>query len=408
MTTFILACAGLVLLSGLFYLFPSRRGSGAEALERANFEWYRLRQQELAEGGDDALDDDARLRLLEEEQARANAKTSVRAESQRFPGWLLLPVVAVAAFGLYYLLGAAPDVVLNQRLQQLDESASATEVYAVMSAVEARSAQRPDNLHYKALLGRYYMGQEEYTQAADTYSVMADAAPGDAYALAYAAQARYLAAGRVLDDESQRLAEASLAINPHQRTALGLLGMVSFEQGQYRAAIQYWERLRATEQPGSDSDRMIAGVIEQARQKLGESGAESATSEAGLAAAEPAPGAGVGEGVTVRVSLPEGAELDPDDTVFVLARNPDSGSRMPIAVQRLRAAQLPMTLRLDDSSSMAGQKLSQTEKVVVVVQVSPSGQPGEASASWLGRGGPLAPSANVDEVVEVVLSPRQG
>lgn len=402
MTTFILACAGLVLLSGLFYLFPSRRGSGARELERANFEWYRLRQQELAEQGDAALDDDARLRLLEEEQARAANKSEPVPESRRFPGWLLLPVVAVASALLYYLLGAAPDVLLNARLQQLDETATATEVYSVMSAVEQRSSQRPDNLHYRALLGRYYMGQEEYVQAADTYTAMAEAAPGDAYALAYAAQARYLAAGLVLDDESQRMAEEALAVNPHQRTALGLLGMVSFESGQYRAAIQYWERLRATEQPGSESDNMIAGVIAQARERLGE--APEAEPEApALAQAGPEGGAGV----TVRVSLPEGASVNPDDTVFVLARNPTSGSRMPIAVQRLRAAQLPMTLRLDDSHSMAGQKISTSDEVIVVVQVSPSGQPGESNASWLGQGGPLQPSAAGDPV-EIELTPRRG
>ncbi|TXS95581.1 cytochrome C biogenesis protein [Parahaliea maris] len=404
MTTFILACAGLVLLSGLFYLFPSRRGSGAQELERANFEWYRLRQQELAEQGDDALDDDARLRLLEEEQARAANKSEPMPESRRFPGWLLLPVVAVGSGALYYLLGAAPDVLLNARLQQLDETATATEVYSVMSAVEQRSSQRPDNLHYRALLGRYYMGQEEYVQAADTYTAMAEAAPGDAYALAYAAQARYLAAGRVLDGESQRMAEAALAINPHQRTALGLLGMVSFESGQYRAAIQYWERLRATEQPGSESDNMIAGVIAQARERLGEAPEEAVEP----AAAPVASGESVASaGVTVHVSLPAGASVNPDDTVFVLARNPTSGSRMPIAVQRLRAAQLPMTLRLDDRHSMAGQKISTSDEVIVVVQVSPSGQPGESNASWLGQGGPLQPSAS-GEPVEIELTQRRG
>ncbi|GAB3277256.1 c-type cytochrome biogenesis protein CcmI/CycH [Parahaliea aestuarii] len=402
MTTFILACAGLVLLSGLFYLFPSRRGSGARELERANFEWYRLRQRELAEGGDEALDDDARLRLMEEEQARAAAKSTPLPESQRFPAWLLLPLVAVAAFGLYYTLGAAPDVLLNERLKQLNENATATEVYSVMSAVEARSAQRPDNLHYKALLGRYYMGQEEYARAAETYTLMAEEAPEDAYALAYAAQARYLAAGRVLDDESQRMAEASLAINPHQRTALGLLGMVSFEQGQYRAAIQYWERLRATEQPGSESDRMIAGVIGQAQERLGEA-PESGVEAAPVAQAD---SEDTSVGVTVRVSLPEGADVNPDDTVFVLARNPGSGSRMPIAVQRLSAAQLPVTLRLDDSHSMAGQKISTSDEVVVMVQVSPTGQPGESNASWLGEGGPLQPSAS-GEALQIELSPRR-
>jgi cytochrome c-type biogenesis protein CcmH len=66
---------------------------------------------------------------------------------------------------------------------------------------------------------------------------------------------------------------------------------------------------------------------------------------------------------------------------------------------------LPLTLRLDDSNSMAGQKLSAAESVVVVVQVSPDGTPGEASATWLGQLGPLAPSTDT-EARDIVLSPR--
>ncbi|MBN7798972.1 c-type cytochrome biogenesis protein CcmI [Parahaliea mediterranea] len=400
MITFLLACAGLVLLSGLFYLFPSRRRGSDADLEHANLEWYRLRRRELAREAGEDLERDAQLRLLEDRQAGPSGAPEPPPASGRFPAWLLLPVVALGAGLLYHKLGAAPDVLLSQRLQQLDESAGATEVYALMSAIERRSSQRPDNLHYRALLGRYYMGQEEYSRAASTYTALAEAAPGDAHALAYAAQARYLAAGRVLDSESQHLAEQALAINPHQRTALGLLGMVSFEQERYRAAIEYWERLRATEQAGSDSDRMIAGVIAQARERLGE-GAPSP--EAGPTG--PVAEAGPEAGLTVRVALPEGANLSPDDTVYVLARNAAGDSRMPIAVQRLRAAQLPLTLRLDDSNSMAGQKLSASGEVVVVVQVSPSGQPGEANASWLGRSGPVLPGSGGDPL-EITLAPR--
>ena len=110
---------------------------------------------------------------------------------------------------------------------------------------------------------------------------------------------------------------------------------------------------------------------------------------------------------TVRVSLPGDARVNATDTVFILARSAAADSRMPIAVQRLRGSQLPLTLRLDDSNSMAGQKLSAADSVVVVVQVSPDGRPGEAFATWLGRAGPLAPSLEA-KPLEIVLQPRQG
>ncbi len=388
MIAFYLLCAGLVLASGLFYLLPGRRsGDTAGSGDEANLEWYRLRRRELEAEGSDELREDAQLRLLEDEAQGDGPAAAVQA---RFPRWVLLPVVAVSASALYYFLGAAPDVQITRQLRAIDDSTTPLQMEALVGAIAERSAQRPDNLHYHALLARYHMGQEDYGQALATYDRILDAVPQDAQALAYAAQAEYLAAGRVLSDSARLRAEQALAADPHQRTALGLLGMASYEQGQYRAATEYWERLLATEPPGSESAQLIAGVLANARAQLGE------------APAQPGP---VTAGVSVTVRFPEGAAVDPSHTVFVLARDAEADSRMPVAVQRLTAGQLPLTLRLDDSNSMAGQLLSALPAVLVVAQVSPDGRPGESNATWVGQAGPLAPSTD-DATVDIELQPR--
>jgi len=409
LTTFIVACGGLVLLSGLFYLFPRTRLGGAdEDLARANLEWYRLREKELAEEGNDTLQDDARLRLLEDEQQRESPAAAAAPSRQTFPVWILLPLVALGSSALYYLLGAAPDVMITRQLESLGENTSPDEMQRLIEEIETRSAQRPDNLHYVSLLGRYYMGQQDYARAAQTYGALAQDAPEDAQVLAYAAQAEYLAAGRSLSDSARMKAEQALAVDPHQRTALGLLGMASFEQQQYRAAIDYWQRLLVMEPANSESAQMIASVIETARRKLGQGSAPVATAAKLNTESTPeAQASSGGPGVTVRVALPADAAVAPSDTVFILARNAASDSRMPIAVQRLQGGQLPVTLRLDDSNSMAGQKLSDTESVVVIVQVSPNGRPGEANASWLGQAGPLAPSMD-EQPLHIVLQATGG
>jgi cytochrome c-type biogenesis protein CcmH len=409
LTALIVACGGLVLLSGLFYLFPRmRRGGADEDLAQANLASFRLREAELAAEGSDGLQDDARLRLLEDEQQGQPAAAGAGSQ-QLFPLWILLPLVALVSTGLYYKLGAASDVIIVRQLQSLDDTTSPDVMRRLMQDIEVRSAQRPDNLHYVAMLGRYYMAEQDYARAADTYGALAQDAPQDAQALAYAAQADYLASGRTLSDTARMRAEQALAVDPHQRTALGLLGMASFEQQQYRAAIEYWQRLLVMEQPDSESARMIASVIESARQKLGETGvpAPEVLAVSGDAVADTGEEVPVGAGVTVRVSLPEDGAVNAGDTVFILARNAESDSRMPIAVQRLQGSQLPITLRLDDGNSMAGQKLSETESVVVIVQVSPSGRPGEANASWLGQAGPLAPSLE-SEALDIVLRASGG
>ncbi|MBM69963.1 MAG: c-type cytochrome biogenesis protein CcmI [Haliea sp.] len=393
MTTFLFACAGLVVLSGLFLLFPGWAAKrpiddGAQA----NLDWYRLRRAELAEAGETDLETDTQLRLLEDQQGQAVASPAQSAR-HAFPLWALLPLVGLMSAWLYHELGAVTDVQIARQLGALGEAPSEAQLLELMDAIEERAVQRPDNLHYLALLGRYQMGQGEFALAAETYDRLVQAAPEDPQGLAYAAQARYLADGRTLNATAQARAEQALAIDPQQRTALGLLGMAAFERGQFRAAIQYWERLIVMEAPGSEGQQLIAGVIAEARQRLGEEPVESPTD--------------ISPGVTVRVALPEGAELAESDTVFVLARAAASESRMPIAVQRLAASQLPATLRLDDSSSMAGQKLSEAGEILVLVQVSPAGTPGEENATWLGRIGPLQPSLS-DEPRLITLAPRQG
>ena len=393
MILFLLACAGLVLLSGLFFLFPGwamKRplDDGAQA----NIDWYRLRQAELAEAGETDLETDTQLRLLEDQHAPS--PQLLQAERTAFPVWVLLPVVGLAAAVLYYQLGAVTDVTISRQLGALGDDPAEVEITDLMLAIESRASQRPDNLHYLALLGRYQMGQGEFALAAETYDRLLRVGPEDPQALAYAAQARFLADDRSLSPLAQARAEQALAINPQQRTALGLLGMSAFERGQYRAAIAYWERLVVMEAPGSEGEQMISGVIAEARQRLGES-----APQAEVAAVTP--------GVTVRVAVPEGVVLAATDTVFVLARAAASDSRMPIAVQRLLASQLPATLRLDDSSSMAGQTLSDAGEVMVLVQVSPGGAPGEENATWLGTLGPIQPSLS-EEPLMITLEPRQG
>jgi cytochrome c-type biogenesis protein CcmH len=164
---------------------------------------------------------------------------------------------------------------------------------------------------------------------------LAQKAPEDPQALAMAAQARFLAADRQLDGEAQLLAERALAVDPGQRTALGLLGMASFENEAYAAAINYWGRLQAQEAPGSPGYDMLEQVIAVAAERGGLSTAVVAAPTVD----ESAPG------ISVSLALPEDHQTDPQAVVFVFARRAGAQGGMPIAVRRLQAAQLPLTLR---------------------------------------------------------------
>ena len=373
-----LGSGALALLASLFLFAPRLflRAARRPSLKQDQLDWFRLRQEELErEQAAPALLDDLGLRLLDDEVDRL--QDPVETGGGPSLGWVLLPLAALAAL-VYLQLGGLQDVYLSRAMQSLEQDADAAQVQQLMEAVAARALQRPKNLHYQALLGRYYMSRGEYVRARQVYLALVEKTPDDAALLALAAQAGYLANERVLDDAAQMLAERALSHNPHEQSALGMLGMAAFERGQYEAAAGYWQRMLAVQEPGSADAELLAGLIARVQ---------------GSAAAEKSPAAAAqarGKGVTVRVQLPAGAQLEANDVLFVFARDPSSPSPMPVAAKRFAATQLPLEVRLDDAASMAGQQVSTLPQVLVIARISRNGQPGEENASWQGQIGPLA------------------
>ena len=58
----------------------------------------------------------------------------------------------------------------------------------------------------------------------------------------------------------------ALQVNPHNVSALGLLGMAAFEQKDYRTAVDFWQRLLQVIPPGTPQAGAIAEGISRARE----------------------------------------------------------------------------------------------------------------------------------------------
>ena len=107
------------------------------------------------------------------------------------------------------------------------------------------------------------------------------------------------------------------------------------------------------------------------------------------------------------LAFAEGVAAQPGATVFVFARPASARGGMPIAVRRLSAGDLPLTLRLSDADSMAGQRLSAAGAVRVSAQLSTNGQPGLANARLSGAAGPVA-AGGAEASVTIVLGAPDG
>jgi cytochrome c-type biogenesis protein CcmH len=92
------------------------------------------------------------------------------------------------------------------------------------------------------------------------------------------------------------------------------------------------------------------------------------------------------------------------DTVFIFARAVE-GPRMPLAVLRIPARELPKDFRLDDSMGMAqGIKLSAAPAVIVEARISKSGNALPQAGDLSGKSAPVKPGASgikvtIDQVV---------
>lgn len=383
----VLAAACVMLLS--FLLF-GRRPRPAVGTKQANLEWLEMRKQELL-ADDPTLSQEAALRLLEEglkELPEQDAKTGMAGIKT-----VLLGVLSACAIGyvVYTQVGAYEDLTIAERLQTLTENSSDADVQELVAQIEARLEHRPDNATYLGLLGSYYMGQAAYPKAAQIYAHMAELMPEAPQILAYAAQARYLSRNRQLDERGRLWAEQAVSLNPRQATALGLLGMVAFEQGAYADAVKHWRVLRAMNGSGSSEAAVLDDLLRQAEQALGIDHTTSAPSDSGS--------------LVLTVEFTEEPQQT-SGTVFVVVRPEGMDKGMPLAVRRLAVSDLPATITLTDSDSMAGQQLSAQTAVSVSAHLSLSGSASSVDAPYKAQS-VLSVPIGAQEPIAVRLAPTQ-
>jgi len=342
-----------------------------------NADWLRLRQREL-EDESPSLQEEAALRLIDdgadETGVMAYEGRAYNLKAQVLGGLLLVALVA----GLYQQLGGWEDVEIADALANL-ETAQPDDVMALIDRIEVRSEARPDNADYSLLLAEYFLSGNQPNQATRYFDRLVEAGATSPEILGKAAQAEFLSSGRILSGQARARAEQALAMDPMQSTALATLGMAAFEEADYAQAIEFWQRLRTLEAPGSPGYEMLGQVIERARQELAQSGqappvSSPESSDDVAEASDPGPG------VAIEILQPAGEDIPEGAVIFVLARPEGAESGMPIAVVRRQVSAWPLSVRLDDSTSMAGQLLSGFSSVSIEVQISINGQPGRTNA----------------------------
>jgi cytochrome c-type biogenesis protein CcmH len=240
----------------------------------------------------------------------------------------------------------------------------------MVTALAERLQQDPNDLPGWKLLGRTYVQLRDFEAAVSAYEravEMEGAQNGQT--LADLGEVILLSDAQTLNGRASELFENALAVSPSNQKALFYSGMAASERGDKELAVDRFETLLATSPPQNIQDILRQQIAEL----RGQAPVVAATTGGGV--------------VTVRVTLGDSAisTVQPDATVFIIARDPAQPSP-PIAAVRRRAAELPAYVPIGDSDAMTpGRVPSAFAQLEIVARVSMSGQPIAQSGDWYGQ-----------------------
>ncbi len=359
-------------------------------------------------------------RVLEEEVA-ADGSVATRGPATR-TAWALGLALPLFAVFTYAWLGQPGAVAVggSQRAgiaggAQEGQAAGPTdqEVQAMVEKLAQRMQAEPGDPKGWAMLARSYAAMQRFPEAVSAFAKATALMADDAAVLADYADALAMTQGQSAIGEPTRLIERALKADPENLKALALAGSAAMERQDFAVAVGYWKQALLKVPPGSELANAIERSMNEAQAAA--KAAPAAVAQAAPATASVAPvaappavaaAAASSEGkVSGRVSLAPAlaARVQPGDTVFIFARAAD-GPRMPLAILRRNASELPITFTLDDSMAMSPEmKLSKFPNVVVAARISRSGDAMPRSGDLQGQSAPVkSGSAGLEIVIDGV------
>jgi len=387
-TTFWLLVSALILIAFLIILPPlwRKRAVPAGDPDRRNITIAAQRLAELKaqlQGG--ALSQDQYDEQLAELEAALSDDLDIahpaetRVSQGRWMVFVLVLALPLAALSLYAVLGNYPALTVSAAAP----TPELAQINDMVAGLADRLKKQPDDVQGWLMLGRSYKFLQQHAEATDAFAQAYRILGEQTEVMLLYAESMAMANGGILAGKPAELIVKALTLEPDNLNGLWLGGMAKVEEGDMTTAIKLWRRLETLLPPGSEAQQEIQGAIS----RLAKAQTERAN--------EPAP-ANQMPGITVQVALaPELLGLaGSEDTVFVYAKAL-SGPQMPIAIVRKQAADLPLTVNLNDSMAMMpAMKLSNFEQVKLVARISKSGNAVQQSGDLIGIIEPVATGAS--------------
>ena len=275
------------------------------------------------------------------------------------------------------LLAAADEV------EHRAPAAPSTARPASPAELQARTQQNPRDAQAWAALAEERRSQRDNAGARDALQQLIALHAMTAQTWADYADVLASLNGNSLAGGAGEAIDKALALDPANTKALWLKASQAHEQQQYSAALQWWQKLRATLPPQSPDLRIIDGNIAEDMQLAGP--------PPGAARGPAAPAAAVQISGSVSVDSTLATRVAPGSTLFIYAKAADSPGP-PLAVLRAAVSGWPVRFTLDDSMAMLpSRRLSQYDKVIIEARISRSGQAAPSSGDLFTTSAVLTP-----------------
>ncbi|WP_422553130.1 c-type cytochrome biogenesis protein CcmI [Methylovulum miyakonense] len=408
MTMLFWLLVGLLILIALAFVLPPlwrQRPVAAADMDKRNIAIAKMRLAELQEQLQSGALTQAQYQEQRTELELALgddldiAGTDAVSVQGRWMAYVLLVAIPLLAVSLYAGLGTYQAIEPTPEMLAAAQPAQPNieDIKKMVAKLAERMKTNPTDAEGWMMLGKSYKYLKQFPKAADALA-KAYALLGDQPEI----MLQYADALAFANDEQMAGKPAELVFRvlerePDNITALWYAGMAKAQAGEAAEGVKLWRKLLALLPPESQAQQEVKRLLSQLEASLPNGVAGGAATATGPAAQTPA------VALEVQVSLaPElKASVAPTDTVFIYAQAL-SGPKMPLAIARKQASDLPLAVTLTDAQAMMpNMTLSAFPKVKLLARVSKSGNAMSQAGDLIGAVEPVATSGKSSHTIVI-------
>lgn len=276
----------------------------------------------------------------------------------------------LVAFAIYFWASNWPW----DAAQQAAQPSTAPDIQHMVTQLQQRLSQQPDDIEGWKMLGRSATVLGDYPVARDAFSQAYTRSQGqDPDAVVGYAESLVLNDEREIDGQAAELFEKAVTMAPDNPRALWYGGIVAYRRGDLALAQQRWVELQNHDLP-PDLRQVVA-------ERLSELEKQPNAPPPGKKAAAPV---SASASISIQLAPALAAQVPPQATLFVIARHGEGGP--PLAVVRRPVGQWPVAITMSDADAMMPDtSLASAGPVRLIARISRSGQPTATSGDPYGE-----------------------